>query len=230
MKNQYFGDVNDFQKYGLLRAIARKSGLRLGILWYLTIDDGSNDGGKRTFTECHRKLDFELCERLESVIRAETNRTVGLAEDWNLISNATYFKSVVPADRVQRTEFFAQARSTLSNCDLIFVDPDNGIEVPSMALGRTNSVKYTYWHELEALFAAGHSLLIYQHFRRVKRDDFMREVASELRHKLKAEVVGLRTAHVGFFLAKQPGHIRHFSPVIEEIDLKWTGQIWRVDC
>lgn len=29
MKDQYFGDINDYRKYGLLRAIIRSSGVRL---------------------------------------------------------------------------------------------------------------------------------------------------------------------------------------------------------
>ena len=44
MKDQYFGDINDYRKYGLLRAIVRTSGMRLMVAWMLTPDDGSTDG------------------------------------------------------------------------------------------------------------------------------------------------------------------------------------------
>lgn len=38
MKNQYFGDVGDFGKYGLLTALASNE-IKLGVNWYLTQDD-----------------------------------------------------------------------------------------------------------------------------------------------------------------------------------------------
>ena len=40
MKDQYFGDINDYRNFGLLRA----SHLRLLIAWMLTPNDGSTDG------------------------------------------------------------------------------------------------------------------------------------------------------------------------------------------
>ena len=49
MKNQYFGDVNDFRKYGLLRTLQRASGLAVGVCWFLTIDDHAGDGERRNY-------------------------------------------------------------------------------------------------------------------------------------------------------------------------------------
>lgn len=43
MKNQYVGDIGDYGKYALLRAFAL-DGVKVGVNWYLTEDDGSNDG------------------------------------------------------------------------------------------------------------------------------------------------------------------------------------------
>ncbi len=43
MKNQYFGDINDYRKYGLLRAIQSKGEARLLVAWMLTENDGSRD-------------------------------------------------------------------------------------------------------------------------------------------------------------------------------------------
>lgn len=44
MKNQYFGDINDYRKYSLLRAIIRAGGFRIMAAWMLTPDDASTDG------------------------------------------------------------------------------------------------------------------------------------------------------------------------------------------
>ena len=36
MKNQYFGDVNDYRKYGLLRLLGRAGKVKIGVCWMLT--------------------------------------------------------------------------------------------------------------------------------------------------------------------------------------------------
>jgi hypothetical protein len=45
MKNQYFGDINDYRKYGLLRILQSTGNGRLLVAWMLTPDGGSRDGG-----------------------------------------------------------------------------------------------------------------------------------------------------------------------------------------
>ncbi len=49
MQNRYTGDVGDFGKYGLLRALCSDDGkrkLKLGVNWYLVPDMGNpGDGG-----------------------------------------------------------------------------------------------------------------------------------------------------------------------------------------
>jgi hypothetical protein len=44
MKDQYFGDINDFRKYGLLRLLCVSDRLRLGVCWMLTDTDSRTDG------------------------------------------------------------------------------------------------------------------------------------------------------------------------------------------
>ncbi len=39
MKNQYFGDVNNYRKYGLLRRLAGDGEVSIGICWMLTPND-----------------------------------------------------------------------------------------------------------------------------------------------------------------------------------------------
>jgi hypothetical protein len=49
LKNQYFGDINDYRKYGLLRILQSKGNSRLLVAWMLTPDDGSPQGGFRSY-------------------------------------------------------------------------------------------------------------------------------------------------------------------------------------
>lgn len=48
MKNQYFGDIGDYGKYGLLRHLAGQ-GLSISVNWYLTPKDTTNDGSIRGY-------------------------------------------------------------------------------------------------------------------------------------------------------------------------------------
>lgn len=71
MKNQYFGDVGDYGKYGLLRHLAN-NGIKIAVNWYLTPDDGSNDGKHITYLEKDdmQRYDTELFLTLREMLRA----------------------------------------------------------------------------------------------------------------------------------------------------------------
>ena len=46
MKDQYVGDVNDYVKYGFLRALSAARAGPLVVCWMLTPSDEGPDGGK----------------------------------------------------------------------------------------------------------------------------------------------------------------------------------------
>ena len=73
MKNQYFGDVNDYSKYGLLRCFA-DSGLNIGVCWMLTPDDSRSDGRKIRYLSDPEKwkgFDPTLFDYLADAIRED---------------------------------------------------------------------------------------------------------------------------------------------------------------
>jgi hypothetical protein len=39
VKNRYFGDINDYRKYGLLRALTNYGEIKTAVCWMLTTDD-----------------------------------------------------------------------------------------------------------------------------------------------------------------------------------------------
>lgn len=52
MKNQYFGDINDYRKYGLLRQLSGKGAISTAVCWMLTPDaEGSNDGQRLAYLQ-----------------------------------------------------------------------------------------------------------------------------------------------------------------------------------
>lgn len=90
MKDQYFGDINDYRKYGLLRTLAG-AGLSVGVCWLLTPDDGGGDGQLRSYLTKPwrwRQYDPELYDRLQRLRHPGASRSVRDAREWGLISGA----------------------------------------------------------------------------------------------------------------------------------------------
>ena len=178
MKNQYFGDINDYRKYGLLRTLAGGGKLRTTICWMLTPDDQRTDGLLISYLEDPaqwRHFDPELFDILKSCISQPNNRSVDWAEANQVIPAANYYSKILPSQKNERQQYFNELWEVATGQDLVFFDPDNGIEVKSVPPGTKHSNKYIYWNELADAFARGHSILVYQHFIRLKREIFIRQ-------------------------------------------------------
>ena len=62
-----------------------------------------------------------------------------------------------------RDAWCADAVATTEPADLVFLDPDNGLEVASVGRGRTTARKYVYYSELPPYTDRGQSLVVYHH-------------------------------------------------------------------
>ena len=228
MKNQYFGDVNDYLKYGLLRCFS-KAGLRIGVCWMLTPDDGRSDGGKTRYLSDHRRWrghDPVLFDKLKSTVGSGEERHVSVVEDGTVIPNSSFFSELVPDTRTLRDAWFKRACAALPDVDLLFFDPDNGLEIRSKPYGSRSSKKYVYWSEIRLAWELGSSLLIFQHFPREKREPYVARMARTLKLETSgATIVPLRTPSVLFLLASQPRHLPAIEAAIEIARASWDGLI-----
>jgi len=225
MKNQYVADINDYRKYGLLRILAGECSL--GVWWMRTLDDGGGDGQKLAYLADParwRHHDPALFDGLARII-AGGGRGVARVESSGLVP-ARFFAEITPDDRAERVEHFARAAGALAGADLVFVDPDNGLEVGSVSYGGRRSGKYLFWHEAAALSARGQSLLIYQHFPRRERSAYLRELGVAMLDRLGVpEAVVFRTPHVAFLLAIQARHADGLRRAARVVRARWAGQI-----
>lgn len=167
MKNQYFGDVGDYGKYGLLRFFAN-NGIKIAVNWYLTEDDGSNDGNIVRYLESDdmRQYDPELFSVLKEMLNAK-NRSVLSFEKRCMIPNAVYFNDCLyyeresKADRHQkRSKWHQDALTACSGADLVFLDPDNGARESEPASAK-NGVKYCYANEIADYYYNGQNVVYY---------------------------------------------------------------------
>jgi hypothetical protein len=228
VKHQYFGDVNDYLTYGVLRAFVA-AGLRLGVLWMLTPPDGRRDGGKTGYLDrpdLWRRHDPELFDILAAALARPGGRHLRHAETGAMLPSARFSGQIVPDRREPRRRWLERALADLAGCDLVFLDPDNGIEVASVPRGRKNSSKYVFWDEIAETWSRGQSLLVFQHFARERREDHARRLAAGLAGSTpEAAVTRLTTSHVLFLVAAREGHRRQVERACASIARSWSGRI-----
>ena len=229
MKNQYFGDENDYKKYGLLNTLTGRGDLSTALCWMLTPDDSRSDG---RFTDYlsqpskWRPYDPLLYDQLRNAVVTQRRRDVQYAAEAGLIPGARYYDLLLPDDAEGRAAYWRSFWQAAEGCTLIFFDPDNGLEVKSKPYRRKNSSKYLYWHELAQTLDRGYSALVYQHFPRVARDAFIEQMAQEMRKRTQTGTVySFRTNRVVFFLLPQAVHVPSFEKHIAQAECVWSGQI-----
>ena len=217
MQNRYTGDIGDFGKLGLLRII-EAAGLTIGVNWYLTPDEKHNGDGchiRYLELEAYRECDSFLWEKLKSIV--ETGEREVFAIQSESVLNATFFS--VPLDfqrkaKSDRTAFreswHKNALYNLFGLDVVFVDPDNGLIVPS-AVGTAKENKYALINEIADYYRQGSSVMYYQHKAR-RKDSFYLDQQKRLieRPEFKgADSLTLKfitTSQRYYFFILQPKH------------------------
>jgi hypothetical protein len=187
MQDRYAGDLGDFLKFGLLRWLGRgrlgHRDLRLGIVWYLVPNEMHNADGKhvayldprhRTAREL-RAADPDLYDRLGSVVTSGTRsvesleRAGVLARDTVTFATPLHFGDLPTTDRLarlrRRHDWVSNALDATKDCELVFVDPDNGVRLADHAYlrHRNRAEKHAYLDEIAAFADRGQSLIAYHH-------------------------------------------------------------------
>lgn len=199
MQNRYVGDIGDYVKYGLLRALS--DGLRLGVAWYLyPNEDTTNDG--RHVEYLHdpgrwRSGDKVLFDTLKQIVD-EDRRSVAAIEESKILKGCKFSNEALSAPepirspakyrerRAWRSSWFERVEDALQQCDIVFVDPDNGLceDEKFKPSGARKSWKRIPLREARAL-ADGRTAVIYHHNTRRKGghleeiQDWMRQLGSD---------------------------------------------------
>lgn len=169
MKNQYVGDIGDYGKYSLLRAFS-KAGVKIGVNWYLTENDGSNDGKFIEYLKDKdefRRYDPELFDVLKK-IAPKKRKTVGDIEESRILNGALFYPAILspsgkPSERKsQRESWFEESLKKLKDAQLIFMDPDNGL-LENNDGSKLGAEKYVLPDEVKRYFEAGHNVVYYCH-------------------------------------------------------------------
>lgn len=185
MQDRYAGDIGDYGKIGLLKAL-RSQGLSIAVNWYLVevMDSEKNaDGtfkqedGKYLIPDKLKLCDPTLAGTLTGIAQSD-GRSVKALEQADLISGAVYYNDPVPVNG--RSDWHLRALKMLKNADLVFVDPDNGMLVKSVGKKSVKSVKYTFYEEVGDYIKRGQSVLIYNHRSRKQEAQYFHDICLKL--------------------------------------------------
>ncbi len=172
MQNRYVGDVGDFVKLSLLRALL--PGYQLGIVWYLVPDELHNRDGRHISylrDEEFGRLNPRLFASLGQIVE-NGQRSVFALERECAFENCIYVSDSLPLPRAHRERQSARAAwvkkssESVSNCNLIFLDPDNGLEPERFKVGRKKAIKSVSFADLSSFNKQGRTIIVYHHHTR----------------------------------------------------------------
>lgn len=221
MQNRYVGDIGDFGKYGLLRYLLKDNRLKLGINWYLVPDETHNsDGGHISYLLNEKKnyKKFRTCDNilydaLEEIVKPKRKanqivvkggRNIEKIERSKLFQKVAFYNKYLDFSKNTRENWALESFETLKECDVIFFDPDNGLEVKSVGPYSKKSVKYVFFDELIPFWKSKKTLVIYQH------SHFGESVARQIMIKFNQLKKSLNNCDTLFALRYHRGTSRFF--------------------
>ena len=204
MQDRYAGDIGDFGKYGLLRALCGEDehgpALRLGVLWYAfegDAEESPGDGGHTSYVHSERGGRFEACDpELFAIMRAivcgdarsiaEVEKRGALPSDTLYFSRPLKFRGMKPGTprELKRQRWIEAAQRAVRAASVVFVDPDNGLETASVGQLTAKGPKYVYHDDLDALLDGRRSVVVYHQLGRQQHKQQIKRRLGELQDRL----------------------------------------------
>jgi hypothetical protein len=234
MQNRYVGDIGDYLKLGILRGLS--PGYRLGVAWWLFPDESHNRDGRHVGyldrPDQWRSFDPKLFDALCGIV-SSGRRNVRELEGASVLPGATFASEFIPhggsiAERSQaRSEWLEAALRRLEGTDLLFLDPDNGLEPAGFRSMTRKSGKSIMISELHQFARPGRCAIVYHHQsrRRGGHQAEMQHFADRLRASGFTTVDALRARPFSprlYFLLDAPSLIRQRA---ERIAFDWKDCI-----
>ena len=231
MKNQYVGDIGDYGKYGLLRFLA-SYGIKIGVNWFLTENDGSTDGKFTTYLKnpADRVYDPELFDALQN-IADHPDKTVKMIKQAGIIPDAEFFGEMLKSSSLKadarewnRRLWFNNSTLMLGNAELIFADPDNGISYRKTARTK-DSEKFILPEDVAEYYNSGRNVVYYCHKGRRKQEAWEQAKAEIRNHIRDAQILAV-TFHRGtqrsyIFVLHPDCYMRYEKIITAFLDSEW---------
>lgn len=172
MQNRYAGDAGDYGKLSLLKALAKH--LKIGVNWYLVDIPGekTNDGKHVKYLDNPDSILFQCDPMLARKLRKIAFGKRSVQHLQKLLPDATFYSEILTPST--RALWHEKAVEVLKKCDLVFLDPDNGLLVPSVKRSAPISIKYVFEDEIARYYSEACSVLVYNHRSHERREKYSR--------------------------------------------------------
>ena len=240
MRNDFFGDIRDYRKYGLLRTLCGPRRESAAVCWMLTPDQGKPTATRYLERpQTWRHFDERLFDALHQAVIVDGQRNVVRAEHPDILDPAvfSFYKEELRDGIDDRREYFDRFLAGCEGRDLVFFDPDTGLERKGVRIGKKGASRFLYFDELSTAFSKLHSILLFQFFLARSPEDVINERASQIFSRLDVgEIASFKTPGVIFFLIPRPKHLDAMKERSEEvpkalgtqIDLLWHSRTGHV--
>ena len=169
MQNRYVGDIGDYLKLGILRALS--PGYRLGVAWWLFPDESHNGDGRHISylnrPDQWRHFDPDLFDTLHEIVSSGQRHVHALEAAAGAVPGAAFASEFIPGGRPiarrqqVRHEWLRSIRRRLEAADLLFLDPDKGLEPACFRPTAAKSGKSIMISEVSELVRPGRCLIVY---------------------------------------------------------------------
>lgn len=199
MNEAWLCDIGDYGKYGLLRFLAEKTNLSLGVVWYRT-SQALKKQPKQTFTYLEtaqpwlRDCDPDLFDFLRALHNQQKATFETICDA--LPRGTHFFPDDVPLG--DRGAWLKRAIEKMRDQRLIFLDPDNGFWLREDSEKAQRSTKHVFCEEIARVRNEGKSVVFYHHHDRSlgKFDPQISRITGQIRDKIGAEAHWLRSHRV----------------------------------
>lgn len=193
MQDRYVGDIGDFGKYGLLNEIWKMSGgsIRLGVNWYyVTAEEHNGDGNHITYLNDSNKDDSkyrecfpELYDKLLTIVNSGKRSITNIENESVLPRDTIFYSNPLPYSLPNalsrgegREKWFEESLTALEKSNILFLDPDNGIQPYGVDKTQPNAIKYALRDEIKRYYESGKTLVIYNHRDRRPQSEYERKI------------------------------------------------------
>lgn len=253
MQDRFVGDIGDFGKYGLLRALTgtpppapeNEPRLSLGVVWCVPDEQTIaktpkghgqslgylfNEATRERFRDC----DPDLFDCLKELVCSQ-QRTLRALEQTSVLGDAVFYGEDVPRNKNARKEWLNGAMKKVNGRDVVFVDPDIGLASPKMEedakKGKISSSKHLYFDEVRLLLEQKESrtLIAYQQYAYTQKDREMQmQQWREATQNFSGSPRVISTSQRAFIILPASDHASIIDKRLHALKYRWGKRFCKI--
>lgn len=131
----------------------------------------------------------------------------------------------------ERWKWLQKVKASLVGCNIVFLDPDNGLEPPGFRPTRRRAGKSVQYSELMELNERGRTLVVYHHYFREAQDAQISDLSKTIKSRGFHSIDVLRWHRISpraFFILNASAALRQRANALTEA---WEGHVTcHMDC